>query len=122
MRKWTTNYCTLRSQWVAEGFETHPVDTVSLGTDKIKILGIIWVPENDCLTIETKGLLDFISGNNISKRSILQTIGKMFDPLGLLTPFTIRVKCLIQDLWDKKFTWDENLPPKLEEKWKVWCK
>ncbi|GFX47219.1 integrase catalytic domain-containing protein [Trichonephila clavipes] len=27
-----------------------------------------------------------------------------------------------QELWIKKITWDEILPPKLKEKWLIWCK
>ncbi|GBM46194.1 hypothetical protein AVEN_173389-1 [Araneus ventricosus] len=42
----------------------------------------------------------------------------MFDPLGLITPFTIRVKCLIQDLWSKKNPWGDPLPPHIEKEWK----
>ncbi|GFT18560.1 integrase catalytic domain-containing protein [Trichonephila clavipes] len=53
---------------------------------------------------------------------MLQTIGKIFDPLGLLSPFTIRIKCLIQELWIKKITWVKFYPPKLKEKWLIWCK
>ncbi|XP_055928194.1 uncharacterized protein LOC129959400 [Argiope bruennichi] len=81
-----------------------------------------WQTQDDCFTLDTTSLLEFISANEITKRSLLQAIGKIFDPLGLLTPFTIRVKCLIQELCEKKITWDEILPPKIVERWLEWCK
>ncbi|GBM43421.1 hypothetical protein AVEN_18595-1 [Araneus ventricosus] len=56
-----------------------------------------------------------------TKRFILQAVGKIFDPLGLITSFTIRVKCLIQDLWSGKIPWDDPLPPHIEREWKSWC-
>ncbi|GFT37117.1 DUF5641 domain-containing protein [Trichonephila clavipes] len=123
MRKWIRNDTVLMAQWAAEGFDTHPMDaSIRLGTNKTKVLGMAWQTLDGCLTLDTKGLLEFISINENTKRFMLQTIGKIFDPLGLLSPFTIRIKCLIQELWIKKITWNEILPPKLNEKWLIWCK
>ncbi|GFV60850.1 integrase catalytic domain-containing protein [Trichonephila clavipes] len=123
MRKWISNDTVLMAQWAAEGFDTHPMDaSIRLGTNKTKVLGMAWQTLDDCLTLDTKGLLEFVSINENTKRFMLQTIGKIFDPLGLLSTFTIRIKCLIQELWIKKITWDEILPPKLKEKWLIWCK
>ncbi|GFX44580.1 integrase catalytic domain-containing protein [Trichonephila clavipes] len=123
MRKWISNDTVLMAQWAAEGFDTHPMDaSIRLGTNKTKVLGMAWQTLDDCLTLDAKGLLEFVSINENTKRFMLQTIGKLFDPLGLLSPFTIRIKCLIQELWIKKITWDEILPPKLKEKWLIWCK
>ncbi|GFX39930.1 integrase catalytic domain-containing protein [Trichonephila clavipes] len=123
MRKWISNDTALMAQWVAEGFDTYPMDaSIRLGTNKTKVLGMAWQTLDDCLTLDTKGLLEFVSINENTKRFMLQTIGKIFDPLRLLSPFTIRIKCLIQELWIKKITWDEILPPKLKEKGLIWCK
>ncbi|GFT67285.1 integrase catalytic domain-containing protein [Nephila pilipes] len=118
MRKWISNDTTLMSQWAAKGFDTYPVDTfVSLGSNKTKVLGLTWQTLDDCLTLDNKGLLEFISTNKNTKRFLLPAIGKIFDPFGLISPFTIRMKCLIQELWKNKITWDEELPPKIVERW-----
>ncbi|GFS60609.1 uncharacterized protein NPIL_116811 [Nephila pilipes] len=123
MRKWISNDTTLMSQWAAKGFDTYPVDTsVSLGSNKTKVLGLAWKTLDDCLTLDTKGLLEFISTSKNTKRFLLQAIGKIFDPLGLISPFTIRMKCLIQELWKNKITWDEELPPKIVERFIFNCK
>ncbi|GFT45338.1 integrase catalytic domain-containing protein, partial [Nephila pilipes] len=123
MRKWISNDTTLMSQWAAKGFDTYLVDTsVSLGSNKTKVLGLAWQTLDDCLTLDTKGLLEFISTNKNTKRFLLQAIGKIFDPLGLISPFTIRMKCLIQELWKNKITWDEELPPKIVERFIFNCK
>ncbi|KAF8789244.1 hypothetical protein HNY73_007194 [Argiope bruennichi] len=99
MRKWISNDSTLMNQWVAEGFDTYPADTsVFSGSNKTKVLGMAWQTQDNCFTLDITGLLEIISASEITKRSLLQAIGKIFDPLGLLTPFTIRVKCLIQEL------------------------
>ncbi|XP_055928663.1 uncharacterized protein LOC129959796 [Argiope bruennichi] len=123
MRKWISNDSALMNQWVAEGLDTYPIDTsICLGSNKTKVLGMAWQTQDDCFTLDTTSLLEFITASKITKRSLLQAIGKIFDPLGLLTPFTIRVKCLIQELWETKITWDEILPPKIVEIWLEWCK
>ncbi|GBM78855.1 hypothetical protein AVEN_157814-1 [Araneus ventricosus] len=71
--------------------------------------------------MDTRSLLEFVSIDKNTKRFILQAVGRIFDPLGLITPFTIRVKCLIQDLWSEKIPWDDPLPPHIEREWKRWC-
>lgn len=122
LRKWTSNNSELMEQWGKEGFDTRPIDSsISLGSNLTKVLGMAWDTQNDCLLIETKGLIEFISSAKNTKRFLLQAVGKIFDPLGLLTPLTIRVKCLIQDLWERKIPWDERLPPDIEKEWNQWC-
>ena len=48
---------------------------------------------------------------------MLQISSKTYDPLGLLSPVTIRAKLLIQELWQQKLEWDELLPLTLKTKW-----
>ncbi|GFT63413.1 integrase catalytic domain-containing protein [Nephila pilipes] len=82
MRKWISNDTTLMSQWAAKGFDTYPIDTsVSVRSNMTKVLGLAWQTLDDCLTLVTKGLLEFISTNKNTKRFLLQAIGKIFDPL-----------------------------------------
>lgn len=52
-----------------------------------------------------------------TKRSVFSLISKLFDPLGLLAPVTIRAKILMQKLWELKLQWDDPLP---EDKVTVW--
>ncbi|GFY20277.1 uncharacterized protein TNCV_209091 [Trichonephila clavipes] len=59
--------------------------------------------------------------NKNTKRFILQAVGKIFDPLGLISPFTVRMKYLLQDLWKEEIQWDDPLPTHIEKEWKKWC-
>ncbi|GFU05643.1 uncharacterized protein NPIL_634941 [Nephila pilipes] len=123
MRKWISNDTNLISQWAAEGFDAYVVDiSFSLGSNKTKVLGLAWQTLDDCLTLDTKRLLGFISTDKNTKGFLSQAIGKIFDPLGLLSSFTVRMKCLIQELWKNKITKNEDLPPKIVEMWVNWCK
>ncbi|XP_014835554.1 PREDICTED: uncharacterized protein LOC106913412, partial [Poecilia mexicana] len=65
--------------------------------------------------------MDILKDRENTKRSVLRTSARIFDPIGFLTPFTVRVKCLFQEMWEKGLSWDEPLPTDLEEKWEQWC-
>ncbi|GBL84606.1 hypothetical protein AVEN_191071-1 [Araneus ventricosus] len=122
LRKWISNDANLMEQWKKEKFDVYPVDkTISLGVNTTKVLGLSWETHEDYLKMDTRSLLEFVSIDKNTKRFILQAVGRIFDPLGLITPFTIRVKCLIQDLWSEKIPWDDPLPPHIEREWKRWC-
>ncbi|GFU26869.1 integrase catalytic domain-containing protein [Trichonephila clavipes] len=122
LRKWITNDANLMEQWKKENFNVHPVhETVSLGANGAKVLGLSWNTNEDYLTTDTKSLLEFVSLDKNTKRFILQAVGKIFDPLGLISPFTVRMKCLLQDLWKEETQWDDPLPTHIEKEWKKWC-
>lgn len=58
-----------------------------------------------------------ILGADFKKRSALSHIAKVFDPLGLLSPVTIRGKILIQDLRREEIRdWDCTLPSNVQKK------
>ncbi|GFT50469.1 uncharacterized protein TNCV_550911 [Trichonephila clavipes] len=51
MRKWISNNTALMAQWAAEGFCPYPMDaSISLGTNKTKVLGMAWQTLDDYLT------------------------------------------------------------------------
>ncbi|GFY30309.1 integrase catalytic domain-containing protein [Trichonephila clavipes] len=122
LRKWITNDANLMEQWKKENFNVHPVhETVSLGANGTKVLGLSWNTNEDYLTTDTKSLLEFVSLDKNTKRFILQVVVKIFDPLGLISPFTVRMKCLLQNLWKEEIQWDDPLPTHIEKEWKKWC-
>ncbi|GFW34601.1 integrase catalytic domain-containing protein [Trichonephila clavipes] len=122
LRKWITNDANLMEQWKKENFNVHPIhETVSLGANGTKVLELSWNTNEDYLTTDTKSLLEFVPLDKNMKRFILQAVGKIFDPLGLISPFTVRMKCHLQDLWKEETHWDDPLPTHIEKEWKKWC-
>ena len=61
-----------------------------------KTLGIVWMAEQDIFTILSNDVDDDF---NYTKRNFLKRMLTLFDPLGLLAPFTIRSKPLMQETW-----------------------
>ena len=53
-----------------------------------------------------------------TKREVLKTVAKIFDPLGLVTPVTFYGKVFFQELWKAGLSWDEPLSELLQDKWK----
>ena len=45
-----------------------------------------------------------------TKRSLLSIASKIFDPMGLISPYILRVKILFQELWSRGLQWDDKLP------------
>ena len=53
-----------------------------------------------------------------TKRGILSAVSSVFDPLGFLTPFTLKAKLIIQELWRQNLGWDEEVPIDILKVWK----
>lgn len=78
-------------------------------------LGLQWNPNTDDIHVSVD-----IAGPNedkITKRSILSSSFRIFDPLGLISPCTVIPKLLMQRLWKEKLTWDEPVPLQLKKEW-----
>ncbi|XP_049274098.1 uncharacterized protein LOC125759411 [Rhipicephalus sanguineus] len=57
----------------------------------------------------------------LSKRQVLQATAKLYDPLGFLTPFSVRAKMLMQKIWIENLKWDDPLPSQHRSAWKDWA-
>ncbi|XP_012217595.2 uncharacterized protein [Linepithema humile] len=114
LRKWSSNSYKLLSD-IAE--ENHGLAcSKTLQTDEqLKILGISWNPTLDAFQFN----VSLPASIPKTKRTILSTIAKIFDPLGWSAPVTIAAKIFLQHLWQQKVDWDEAIPPALASQWET---
>ncbi|XP_043862571.1 uncharacterized protein LOC122756549 [Drosophila santomea] len=64
---------------------------------------------------------DVLNGESIpTNREALQVLMSIFDPLGLLSCYTIGLKMLLQKVWRAGIDWDEELPDALLTSWQQW--
>lgn len=117
--------CFTLSKWAANTPELLPqnVDSENCMIDikgtESKTLGLVWNTETDSL----KYKIDLPENpKRISKRFIVSTIAKIYDPLGLLGPIIIKGKFLIQELWSLQLHWDESVPQHVWNTWMHICK
>lgn len=86
-----------------------------------KVLGMFWDSTLDFFTFKLSrnelmnSMLqpDFVP----TKREILKTLMKIFDPLGLIAHYIIRGKVIQQEVWREGVGWDEKIPNHLSELW-----
>lgn len=116
--KWMTNSPELKERW-PENFMDCTAEPESHGS-VLKVLGFVWRPVTDDFVFDLRGLFAILREQENTKRSVLQSSARIFDPLGFLTPVTIRIMCLFQEMWERGLKWDEELPPDLARKWQQW--
>ncbi|XP_069138142.1 uncharacterized protein [Argopecten irradians] len=88
-----------------------------LDKDKqVKVLGLRWDSNKDTITYVQKPISD-VDETLLTKREILSQSSKIFDPLGIISPVTVRGKILMQEIWRRKFDWDEILPEDIRCQW-----
>ncbi|GFU08886.1 DUF1758 domain-containing protein [Trichonephila clavipes] len=83
------------------------------------ILGIIWDLDNDVLKCCTN--FDSLTCEvKITKRLVLSTVQKVFEPIGMLAPSTLLPRLLLQEIWKMKKAWDQELPQNIVNKFMKW--
>ena len=79
----------------------------------ISILGIMWDRDLDSLSIK----MNTNSPDTPTKRNVLKFLASIYDPLGLFSPCTLKLKIFMQSCWKNKYDWSEILPSHLEAEW-----
>ncbi|XP_065095608.1 uncharacterized protein LOC135717445 [Ochlerotatus camptorhynchus] len=94
------------------------------GAKTERVLGMLWSPSTDELSFSTQMSEEvqtlIRTTTRPTKRQVLRCVMTLFDPLGLLSPFIIHGKVLIQDLWRVGTEWDEQVSDEVYKKWQRW--
>ena len=136
MRKWTSN-----SQELMEELQKNPTfskSEQSINTDNStsttlkvtngnqpipesnpRVLGQIWNTSTDQLKIDLTKILDGVNHSKVTKRIILSTTAKFYDPLGLISPIVLMFKLLFQQLCKSDLSWDEILNEDMTRRWQI---
>ncbi|XP_076660283.1 uncharacterized protein LOC143363603 [Halictus rubicundus] len=112
LRKWASNHCGLLED-IDPSDHGLACSKILAPDDHVKVLGISWNPSRDSFQFNAS----FSESLPSTKRTILSTIAKLYDPLGWVTPAIIRAKILIQDLWRLRLGWDDQISDPLLERW-----
>ena len=82
-----------------------------------KVLGIRWNVSSDCFVLSIQDIAHLAKQTEPTKRHIVSVIGKIYDPLGYLSPVVVKFKIFFQELCESKVGWDQPLTGVLLGKW-----
>ncbi|UYV69790.1 hypothetical protein LAZ67_7000738, partial [Cordylochernes scorpioides] len=109
LRKWNSN-C---HEIVSHVEEINEEKKINLEKGAIsKILGIVWDHVQDKFRVNIT-----LPEEVVTKRDLLSNIARIFDPIGFLSPTTVALKIIMQELWRGGTGWDEHIPNDIKEKW-----
>ena len=102
-----------------------------------KVLGLQWNPTPDTISFRlsvnftakigagrtgpdlTEKDLDTVRAMKFTKRLCLQAAAQNFDPLGLITAYSVKFKLGLKELVALEYGWDDILADELQEKWRT---
>ncbi|GBO19981.1 hypothetical protein AVEN_24627-1, partial [Araneus ventricosus] len=110
LAKWATNSQRLRGKWQEENVEFNAIT---------EVLGVKWNTDEDTFQMSDKHINQNLL-KPATKRLLLKSVTKFYDPLGLFAPTILVGKILFQDTWLSGVQWDEILPPNIAKQWNKW--
>jgi hypothetical protein len=128
-----------RAGFVTKGWIVH--DPATQGdsegeTGCQRVLGVFWDPREDHIIFDVPLKLAHgqqgsskrdcnddvdhteIIPDSITRRKILEQVMRIYDPLGILSPFTLKAKILLQQTWALKLGWDDPIPSSMLTSWR----
>jgi len=67
--------------------------------------------------VDPRDILDKTTEVPATKRQLLQTTARFYDPLGIFSPFPAIVKILLQETWCRGKQWEEIVPHDIGARW-----
>ncbi|KAI5726130.1 hypothetical protein M8J77_024237 [Diaphorina citri] len=113
LRKWASSHPEILSDLPSD----HVQAAIGFGSEEdgaLKVLGLEWKPDRDVFTYS---ISPPIIDTQHTKRSILSTIARLYDPLGWLSPSIFFAKCIIQRTWLAGTDWNSPLPEDITADW-----
>ena len=104
MRSWNSNNLQFVNLCQKDGVSAEH------GSNIEKVLGYKFDLDNDSMSLNEYKISEHAS----TKRQILSEISKIYDPLSLFSPVTVKARCLMQEIWLKGTAWDQKVPLKCQ--------
>ncbi|KFM77999.1 hypothetical protein X975_25815, partial [Stegodyphus mimosarum] len=119
LRKLKTNSEKLRSLWMQNGLSDD--DDTCISDRELKVLSLKWNLVNDEFSLDIARLMECLKSLKSTTCYVLSIAAMIFDLIGFPGPFVVRIKCLLQEIWERGIGWDEELPDDVKIKWTNWC-
>ena len=86
-------------------------------TNPSKILRITWDKRDDTLEVQVPEPSD---NQLLTKRGILSHLASIYDPLGMISPTTVKGKQIYRDACDETKGWNADISDQLKRDWIKW--
>ena len=93
-----------------------------LATDKetSHVLGLKWNHSRDTLVVSRGTTPDL--NRPLTQRVVLSLVSAVYDPIGLVAPYTVTARLLLKDIWRLSGQqWDNNMPENVCKKFLEWA-
>ena len=100
--------------WRKSPRNSRDVQTISEINEYTKTLGIESTDEFRLTIAEPS------PNTTVTKRVIVSDVAKIFDVLGWFSPVTVKMKILLQRLWEIKLDWDDPIPDNIYQVRSQW--
>ena len=117
LRKWNSSETEVLEHIPPDLKDTPASQSLPAPDGYTKTLGIEWNSAMDHFRLT---IADLPPLDNITKRVLVSDIAKTFDVLGWFSPAIIKVKILLQRLWEQKVDWDDTVPTSIRDEWLQW--
>ena len=97
-------------EWVSNDAKFNSLYNIIV-PDTQNVLGLSLNPITDNMNVVVGDKLSQEILWRYTKRNILSLVSSIYDPLGWVSPLTVRGKMFLQTLWKEKKDWDEKLNP-----------
>ena len=85
------------------------------------VLGLKW--NHACDTLVVSRGTSPATNKKLTQRVVLSAVSAVYDPIGLVAPFTVQARLLLKDIWRLSGQqWDDDLPNEIVTKFNEWSK
>ena len=130
LRKWVTNDEDLQqffdqNENAKSDIDSNQGDDVTFLNSQLKfeenksksVLGVEWKTKPDEFVFPFSNLVDQAKSLETTKKNVLKISASFYDPLGMISLVTSRVKTIFQLLCQDKLNWDDTVPWEIEIIW-----
>ena len=115
-RKWISNFPEVVSA-TPEADRATELQITEGQEPVVKTLGISWNSTEDTFNISTANVPTEFS---LTKRNVLRRVATVFDPLGFVSPFVMKAKVMLQELWSRGYDWDDVIRDEIASRIGSW--
>ena len=84
------------------------------------VLGLVWDLKTDTIGVNDQRALQLLGKLPKTKRMVWRFVHKLYDPLGLIAPYTLQSKILANEVAKTVKGWDSRVPPELSQRISTW--